>query len=299
MTIQELIDLLTSGQSGITPGPAPAASAPAAASTTPNAVATAKTTATGLPLIGSAAAVGDLLGTEIDPLFGINPGQSSNIGGSIGGAFGLGGALLGELIGGWVGGGVPRSAKSAAIGQALETGGGLDPYIASFVNRGVKGGQVLSESGPSTFEGAVDRLSAMLEGLTGESANPVTGTGFNNNPTFNPEMIGRAGTQFKLPPGYAFLGNDSTDLAAALNDIQRTIGVGQQAGYNESGPSAQDQWKKVISDLIASGNLTKYQGPTGSPGGGTPGSGSIPNVALPHPLNQLANPASAPAPYPV
>jgi hypothetical protein len=222
--------------------------------------------------------------------------QSGDIGG------GLGNLFLGPGLGSFIGdtiapAGIPREAKSFALGGALEqTGNPLDQLIGQFVNRGVGAGHVLSESGGSTFEGGVGRLAAMLEAITGQQAPAASATGFNNNPTYNSPQLGKAAKLFQLPTGDQFV-NTQSGLATAAHDIERMLGPGMDAA-GVGGKSGQMDWQRLLSELTSQGVLKKYQGQLGAPGANSTSAGAIPNVSLPHPLAQN-QPQFAQSPYPV
>ncbi len=313
MTLEELLKLLeqAGGSAGpVTAAPATAASAPAkpaAASGVPGLTPSAGLLSTDLMSIGAGTEFGNL----VDPLFGINAGSASSTGGEVGGGVGaligllfgplgsalggLGGGFLGDLLGGWIGGGIPRSAKSGAIGTALESSGNpLDALIGQYVGKGVAQGDVLSESGPSSFETDVDRFAAMVEALTGLQAPGVTATGFQHNPTWQNPAMARAIQGFQLPPGYEFV-NDPSKLADVYKDIASKIGISASNVYGKAG---QRDWTSVVQELISQGALTKYGGPMGAAGAQNTSAGAIPNISLPHPLAQN-QPQLTPPPYPV
>jgi hypothetical protein len=293
MTLQELLKLLeqADGSAGpVTAAPATAASTPAtpgAAAGVPGAAlgvaGAGLSTATGIPGLGLSLEAIPLLQeisqTFIDPLFGLNP---SPLG------------FLGPL-GDWIAGGIPRSAKSGAIGTALESSGNpLDALIGQYVGKGVAQGDVLSESGPSNFETDVSRFAAMVEALTGLQAPEATATGFNHNPTWENPAMARAIQGFQLPPGYEFV-NDPSKLADVYKDIASKIGMSASNVYGKAG---QRDWTSVVQELISQGALTKYGGPMGAAGAQNTSAGAIPNISLPHPLAQN-QPQLTPPPYPL
>ena len=254
---------------------------------------------------------GNEIGNLIDPLFGINQGSASTMGGEVGGGVGaligmlfgplgsalggLGGGLLGDVVGGWIGGGVPTETKTTGIASALGSSGNpLDALIAQFINnKGVTQDNPLSSG---SFDEATRRFAAMVEALTGQKAPEATATGFNNNPTWQNPAMGRAIKGFQLPAGYEFV-NDPSKFADIFKDVSGAVGSSASTAF--SGPDAQNEWQRVLRELIQQGALTKYQGPLGAPGG-TPNTapGAIPNISLPHPLAQN-QPAMTPTPYPV
>ena len=208
---------------------------------------------------------------------------------------GFGGGALGDILGGWIGGGVPTEAKTTGIAGALGSSGNpLDAMIAQFINqKGVLQGNPLSN--PGTDE-ATRRFAAIVEALTGQQAPEATATGFQNNPTWQNPQMGKVMENLRIPAGYEFV-NDPSKYADVFKDVSGAVGNSASTAF--SGPDAQNEWQRVLRELIQQGALTKYQGPLGAPGG-TPNTtpGAIPNVSLPHPLAQ--NPAlSVPAPYPV
>lgn len=255
-------------------------------------------------LVGEGAAAGSQYGPW-GALVGAGIGQATGAAGQfqsgdIGG--GVGNLLLGPGLGTFVGdliapAGIPREAKSSALGAALEqTGNPLDELIGRFVNRGVGAGHVLSESGGSTFEGGTGRLAAMLEALTGMQAPSASATGFNNNPTYNSPLLGKAAKLFQLPTGDEFV-NTQSGLAKAAQDIERMLGPGMSAP-SVGGKSGQMDWQRLLSELSAQGVLKKYAGQLGAPGATSTSAGAIPNISLPHPLAQNQQPGVQP-PYPV
>jgi hypothetical protein len=199
----------------------------------------------------------------------------------------LGIPTIGDLIG------LPTEAKTSGIETALAgTGSANDALISQFIGREVNAGNPLSNN---STDNDVRRFAAMVQALTGEGAPGATATGFQNNPTFDNPAMAKAIERFKLPAGYQFANNPSAD-ADIYKDISGSIGLDAS---NIFGKSGQSDWQSVVRQLIQQGALTKYQGPLGAPGGGPTSAGSIPNVSLPHPLSSTANPAIAPAPYPV
>jgi len=198
--------------------------------------------------------------------------------------------------------GVPREAKTSAIGSALGgTGNQIDQLLGSYINKGVNNGRVLSESGPGSFEGDVRRMSAMLEALTGEKAPNATATGFENNPTWANPPLGKAASKFQLPPGYEFI-NDPNAVNQAFDAIVKQLkGVGSADSANAamSGSNGQGigDWQSVLNQLISQGDLKKYSGPMGAVGGGNTSGSAVPNVVLPHPL-QSKSADFLPASYP-
>lgn len=297
MTIEELLQILNqSGGSG-----PPSGSAAPTASVTPSSLA-------------SAGGTGTQIGNLVDPAIGVNPGAASAEGGAIGGGIGgllglifgpagsalgsLGGGFLGDVIGGAVGGGVPRAQKSQGIEAALgQSGNPLDALIAKYIGAGINKGGVLSESGGSTLEGGSRRFAAMLEAITGQSAPGVTPAGANATNFGNPSLGGAAGL-YRLPAGYEFA-SDPSKLPQIFQDIMGAIGNNAPGEGFKGGAGPQEEWQRVLRELIQQGALQKYQGPLGAAGGGGTSAGAIPNVSLPHPLASTGNPATAPAPYPV
>lgn len=281
MTLQEILDLLNQ-QSG-SGGAAPSGAASISSNNITNSF---------NPLNGPADQFGGLLST----LGGGNPASgSAQEGGAIGNLLlGPFGGFLGDFIGSLVGGGIPRSAKTEALGGALESSGNsLEDIIGQFINKGAGAGRVLSESGNSTFGQSTYDLASFLTALTGQQLPNVTASGFQHNPTFTAPGLGNAGTNFKLPPGYNFMDPSKAQDAASI--IERIVGLQQPAGQAKP---AEADWQKVISQLISRGDLTKYNGPMGAVGASPTSPGAIPNVSLPHPLAQN-QPQLTPPPYPV
>lgn len=298
MTLQEILDLIQQQQSS---GGQSAAS-PTSASVSPNTIGS--TAGGAASLLGSGA--GALSGTggitSILPILGQgltsltggpsrhNPvtDMSSQLG------FGwlakltedLGIPTISDLFG------VPREAKTASLGQALQgTGNPLAGLVGQFINNGVAGGHVLSESGASTFGNSTETLASFLQALTGSQIPTVQGTGdFQKNPTFTPPGLGLSGSHFQLPAGYQFM--DIQNSPQAAMDIEKIIGT------TSTGGNIQGDWQKVIQQLIGQGALTKYQGALGSPGNAPTNPGNNPNVSLPHPLAQNRVQATPP-PYPL
>lgn len=269
-------------------------------------------TAASIPAIGSGGSQGAALGNLINPAFGINSGPGSAEGGAIGGDVGsligmlfgplgsaiggFGGGLLGDILGGWIGGGLPTEAKTAGLGQAaLASGNPLDALIGKFIGREVNAGNPLSQSGGSTAEEAVQRFAAIIQAITGQGAPSVTATGFQNNPTLGFPSLGKALQTFRLPAGYQF-SNDPSKLADIYKDVSGAVNLQEPS---VRGKPAQEEWQRILRELIQQGAITKYQGPLGAVGGGGTSPGAIPNLSLPHPLANTANPAATQAPYPV
>ena len=300
MTLQDLLNMINQG--GGSAGSTAASVSPSALSSVTN--------------------PGGALGGALGGAFGGNPssGDASlggNAGGLVGGIAGsalgplgsLGGSavgdLIGTLIGSLIGGGVPREAKTSAVGSAL-TGSGnpLDALVGQFVTKGANQGRVLSESGSSTFGQSAYDLADFLSALTGQQEPSVTASGFNKNPSFTAPALGKVASRLQIPAGYNFLSAANEPDAAKI--IQQIVGIQQPAG---SYPAQKADWQKVLQDLIAKGDLTRYQGTLGSPQGTTPttpgtastasvgaGTSSNPTIALPHPL---APPPVVQPPYPL
>lgn len=203
----------------------------------------------------------------------------------------LGAALgipnIGDLIG------LPTEAKTQGIESALaNTGSGNDALISQFIGREVGAGNPLSSN---TADNSVRRFAAMVQALTGQPAPSATATGFQNNPTFTNPELGKALQRFRLPAGYEFA-SSPTAQADIYKDLRNTLGLNSNAIFGKGG---EGDWQTVVRELIQQGALQKYQGPLGAAGGGNTASGAIPNVSLPHPLTNTANPAFAASPYPV
>lgn len=259
---------------------------------------------------GGGANIGNLIGQ----LFGLNPSSAGATGSEIGTGIGalagsfipipgvgtllgaLAGGALGDVFGNLVGGGIPQTAKTTALGQAFGASGNpIDALLAKFIQRGVGQGDVLSQSGGSTFEGALQRLGAMLEALTGQKGATVTATGFQNNPTYGPKPLGFAADKYQLPAGYEFV-QDPSKLQQIYKDLLPIIGM-SAPGFG-AGAGSQEEWKRIVNELISQGTLQKYGGPLGAVGAGPTSAGAIPNISLPHPLAQNTG-KFAPPPYPV
>ena len=311
-TLQDLLDMLQSGNpasgpmSSLAAAPAAAASVPAAPAATPGG-----TSPTGAAMAGgfpTAANGGSALAELLGPLFGINQGTDSTLGGDAGAAVGgiagsllgplgsLGGTalgdLLGSLLGGWIGGGVPTEAKTQGIAGALDSSGNpLDAMIGQFVGKEANAGNPLSSPGSDE---ATRRFASMVEALTGQQAPGVTAAGFNNNPTWSNPPMGAAAQKLQLPAGYQFV-NDPSKMADVYKDVSGATGLNASTAY--SGAGAQAEWQRVIRELIQQGALTKYKGPMGAAGGNNTAAGAIPNIGLPHPLAQN-QPQMTPSPYP-
>ena len=194
--------------------------------------------------------------------------------------------------------GVPREAKTQAIGQAaLQSGVPIEELLGGFIGKGVQGGHVVSESGANTFESSVNRVADFLSGLTGQPMPSITGTGdaFKTPATMNFPGMGATGRAFQLPAGYEFINpNDPQALSKVYNDITNLVGVQSPA----SGAGATGQWNNLVQELIKQNVHKRYGGPMGAAGGMPMGTtAGTPNVALPHPLTQ-DQPTLA-APYPV
>jgi hypothetical protein len=251
-------------------------------------------------LTGVAAGVGGMLGGNPGSTDASLGGGIGDIAGTIGGSLlgipflGAAGGFIGDLIGSLFGGGVPREAKTSALGGALEgSGNPLDAIVGQFVGQGASAGRVLSESGSSTFGQSTEDLAAYLSALTGQQLPNVTATGFQHNPSFLAPGLGNAGTNFKIPAGYNFM--DPSQAQNASSIIEKIIGMQQPAGQLKP---AEADWQKIVSQLISKGDLTKYNGPMGAAGGQPTSASAIPNLSLPHPLAQN-QPQTTPAPYPL
>ena len=227
MTLQEIIDLLNQQNSGTSSSPAAAASVPSSTIGKPSSA--------GVNLSSLGGSLGGLAGGAL----GGNPGSNSAaIGNEVGGIAGIGsgilgtllgggllgplgaiaGPFLGDLIGSLIGGGVPREAKTQAIGGALTSSGNpLADLVGKFVNLGAGNGDVLSQSGSNTFGNSTQGLSTFLQALTGQQIPSVTGTGsnFTKDPTFTPPGLGNS-AHFQLPAGYNFLNQSEAPLASSV-----------------------------------------------------------------------------------
>lgn len=216
------------------------------------------------------------------------------------------GGTLENLFG--AGPGVPREAKTAAIGTALgNSGDPLAALLGQYVGTGAQGGHVFSESGPTTFGGATDQVAAMLEALTGQQIPGVTGTGtnFSKDPTYTPGALGRVGTNLQLPQGFEFV-NDPSKYPQILKDIEQLVPMGGSLAGAPGVKQEEGRWKDLLSQLQSQGILQRYQGSLGAPGagGGTPGQAGqgAPGTAatLAHPFtNQQNNSKFATSPYPL
>lgn len=221
-------------------------------------------------------------------------GANLNTSGGLEGA-GIANVLGLPLLGGFFGSeltGLPTEAKTQGIGTALAgTGNPLDALISRFIGREVNAGNPLSSN---TADNATRRVAAMIQALTGQRAPTATATGFQNNPTWQNPAMGKAIERFRLPAGYQFA-TDPSALQNIYKDVSGAVGTDASKIYGGGG---EQDWQQVVRQLIQQGALTKYQGPLGAAGGGNTSGGAIPNVSLPHPLTNQANPAFAPAPYP-
>lgn len=290
MTLQDILDMLNqNGTAMSSPSGGGAASVSSSALGGLN------------PLGGIGGQLGGLLGGAFGGSQGGEAGLGSGVGSLLGGLTlgplgALGGGFLGDFIGSLIGGGVPREAKTSAVGSALSNSGNpLADLVGQFVSKGADMGHVLSESGGSTFGNSAETLATFLQALTGSQIPTVTGSGFEHNPTFTPPGLGLSGSHFQLPQGYQFM--DASNAGDAASVIEKIIGLTTQS-TNTPGKSLQGDWQQVVQQLIGNGDLTKFQGTLGSPGNAPTSPGANPNVSLPHPLAQNRVQAT-PAPYPL